>query len=341
MTTGDQTNVLLGEVFPLRDFPNSDTSEAAAFIENTMSIGTKWTVIAALRADRYKLSPDVDAMYLADYPNYQTTSVEESDISPKFGVIYSITPGVDAYVQYSHGFRAPPYSDANVSLELPMFGVRAVPNPDLKSESSDGFDIGLRWYGLRSTARVSAFRTRYKDFIETKVNIGVDPVSGYTLFQSQNIDATTIDGIEAGWTVRFGELEQFVFEGSAFYARGDNESTGEPVNSVGPAQAVIGFSWLSADRTRELRLKSTLADAFDRVDESAGELFKPAGYAVFDLYFSQRLGENVIVRAGLQNLTDRTYWNWTDVRGLAPDNPILPYLAQAGRSASVSLNLVW
>ncbi len=341
LVTGSQSNVLLGEVFPLRDFPISNTTETAAFIEDTMSIGEKWTVIAALRADRYELSPDVDAMYLADYPDYETTHLDESDISPKLGVILSITPGVDAFIQYSHGFRAPPYSDANVSLELPMFGVRAVPNPDLKSESSDGFEIGLRWYGLRSTARVSAFRTDYTDFIETKVNIGVDPISGYTLFQSQNIDETTIEGIEAGWNARFGNLEQFLFEGSAFYARGTNETTGEPVNSVGPAQAIIGFSWLSADENRELRLKTTFTDSFDRVDETGGELFKPPGYAVFDLYFTQKLGDNVIVRAGLQNLTDRTYWNWTDVRGLAPDNPILPYLAQAGRSASVSLNLVW
>ncbi len=341
LATGEQTNVLLGEVFPLRDFPNSKTTETAAFIENTMSIGENWTVIAALRADRHELNPAVDAMYLADYPDYETTRVDESDTSPKLGVIYSITPGIDAYIQYSHGFRAPPYSDANVSLELPLFGVRAVPNPDLRSESSDGLDVGLRWYGLRSNARISAFRTNYKHFIETKVNIGVDPGSGYTLFQSQNIDATTIEGIEAGWNVRFGELEQFVFEGSAFYARGDNDDTGQPVNSVGPAKAIVGLGWYSADQTRELRLKSTLADAYDRVDESGGELFKPSGYAVFDLYFSQRLGDNVTVRAGLQNLTDRTYWNWTDVRGLAPDDPILPYLAQPGRSASVSLNLVW
>jgi hemoglobin/transferrin/lactoferrin receptor protein len=341
LATGDQTNILLGEVFPLRDFPISDTTETAAFIEDTISIGENWTVIAALRADRYELNPDVDAMYLADYPDYETTRLDESDISPKLGIIYSITPEVDAYVQYSHGFRAPPYSDANVSLELPMFGVRAVPNPDLKSESSDGFDIGLRWYGLRSTARISAFRTNYENFIETKVNIGVDPVSGYTQFQSQNIEDTTIEGIEAGWNLRFGDLEQFVLDGSAFYARGDNEGTGQPVNSVGPAQAVVGLGWFSADATRELRLKSTLVDAHDRVDESAGELFKPAGYAVFDIYVTQELGDNVIVRAGLQNLTDRTYWNWTDVRGLAPDNPILPYLAQAGRAASVSLHLVW
>ena len=341
LASGDQTNVLLGEVFPLRDFPISDTTETAAFIEDTMSIGENWTVIAALRADRYELDPDVDAMYLADYPDYRTTRLDESDVSPKLGVIYSITPGIDAYVQYSHGFRAPPYSDANVSLELPLFGVRAVPNPDLRSESSDGFDVGLRWHGLRSSARIAAFRTRYTDFIETKVNLGFDPASGYVLFQSQNIEDTTIEGLEAGWNTRFGALEQFALDGSAYYARGDNDVTGQPINSVGPAQAVVGFSWFSADQNRQLRLKGTFTDAYDRVDESTGELFKPAGHAVFDLYLTQKVGNNVVVRAGLHNLADRTYWNWSDVRGLAPDDPILPYLAQAGRTASVSLHVVW
>ena len=341
LATGSQTNVLLGEVFPLRDFPISDTKETAAFVEDTISIGEKWTVIAALRAERYELNPDVDAMYLADYPDYETTQLDESDVSPKFGVIYNITPGIDAYLQYSHGFRAPPYSDANVSLELPVFSVRAVPNPDLKSESSDGFDLGIRWHGLRSTARLSAFRTEYKDFIETKVNIGVDPASGYVLFQSQNIEDTTIEGFEAGWHLRFGELEQFAVDGSAYYARGDNDVTGQPLSSVGPAQAVVGFSWRSVDENRELRLKGSYTDAYDDVDESAGDLFKPGSHSVFDLYLTQRLGANTIVRAGIHNLTDRTYWNWSDVRGLAPDDPILPYLAQAGRSASLSLHLVW
>jgi hemoglobin/transferrin/lactoferrin receptor protein len=341
LATGEQTNVLLGEIFPLRDFPISDTTETAVFIENTMSIGDRWMVIAAVRTDRYELDPDVDAMYLADYPDYETVNLDESDVSPKLGVIFSITSGIDAYAQYSHGFRAPPYSDANVSLELPLFGVRAVPNPDLRSESSDGFDVGLRWHGLRSTARISAFRTDYEDFIETKVNLGFDSASGFVLFQSQNIDDTTIKGLEAAWDTRFGDLGQYALGAAAYVARGDNDVTGQPINSVGPAQAVVGLSWLSDDERRQLRVRGTFTDAYDRVDESAGEQFKPAGHAVFDLYMTQKIGSNIVVRAGLHNLTDRTYWNWSDVRGLAPGDPILPYLAQAGRAASLSLHLVW
>ena len=114
-----------------------------------------------------------------------------------------------------------------------------------------------------------------------------------------------------------------------------------PINSVGPAQAVVGFCWLSASESRQLRLKSRFTAAFDRLDESAGELFAPPGHAVFDLYLTQEIGNNAVVRAGVHNLTDRTYWNWSDVRGLSPDDPILPYLAQAGRAASLSLQLVW
>jgi hemoglobin/transferrin/lactoferrin receptor protein len=341
ISTGEQTNVLLGEVFPLRDFPISETIESAAFVEDTLSIGENWSLTAALRIDRFELSPAVDAMYLADYPTYETISLDESDVSPKLGVIYSITPTLDAYIQYSHGFRAPPYADANVSLDMPFFMYRAVPNPDLQSESSDGYDIGLRWHGPQSSARISVFRTEYTNFIETKVNLGRDPDSGYTLFQSQNLEDTTIEGVEAAWSARFGSLAQFALDGSAYYARGSNKVTGQPINSVGPAQAVLGFSWSSADEARQVHLKSTFTDAYDRVDESASEQFQPAGHAVFDLYVTQALGSNAVIRAGLHNLTDRTYWIWSDVRGLAPDDPILPYLAQAGRTASVSLNLVW
>ena len=340
LDTGAQTNVLLGEVFPLRDFPISRTRESAAFIEDTISFGD-WTVIAAVRADQFDLSPRVDAMYLEDYPAYDVVAMKESDVSPKLGVIYNITPGIDVYAQYSRGFRAPPYSDANVSLDIPLFRYAAVPNPDLKSESSDGYELGLRWQGTQASARVSAFRTNYQDFIETKVNIGLDPATGYTLFQSQNIEDTEIEGIEAGWSTRFGRGERFGLDGSAYYARGNNNVNGQPLNSVGPAQGVLGFSWYSLDETRQLRLKGTFTDAYDRRDESAGEVFKPAGHAVFDLFLTQKLGNRAILRGGLHNLADRTYWNWSDVRGLKPTDPILPFLAQAGRSASISLNVVW
>ncbi len=339
--TGAQTNNLLGEAFPLRDFPISKTTEMAAFIENTMTIGGL-TLIAALRADRFELSPTLDAMYAEDYPFAEPVAIDEHDVSPKLGVIYGISPRFDIYAQYSHGFRAPPYADANISLELPLFNVRAVPNPDLKSESSDGIDLGVRFIGDYATARLSLFRTRYEDFIESKVMVGVDPVSGRVLFQSQNLRETTIEGIEGAVSCRFGgERRPFSLDVSAFYARGENEETGRPLNSVGPPQAILGLAWHSDDESRVLRLKTTLTGSWSDLDETGGALFEPPGYGIVDLFLTQQLGSRTTMRAGLQNLTDRTFWHWADVRGLSPTDPMLPYLARAGRSASVSVNVSW
>lgn len=340
LQSGATTNVLLGEQFPLRDFPNSRTREIAVFVEDTLQF-SDWTVIAAVRADRYSLSPEVDAVYRQDYPDYQVVSLRESDVSPKLGVIYNLTDAVDVYAQYSHGFRAPPFSDANISLDVPFFGYRAIPNPDLKSETSNGIDVGIRWHGLRSTARFSVFRTRYKNFIESKINLGVDPVSGFTLFQSQNLEATRIEGVEAALQARFGRRDAFGIDAAAYYARGRNQVTGQPINSVGPAQAILGISWFSADDARQIRLKTSIADAYDRRDDAGGDLFKPAGYVVFDAFLTQKLGSSMVLRAGIHNLTDRTYWSWSDIRGLAKGDPILNTLSQAGRNASVSLSLAW
>lgn len=337
METGEQTNVLLGEVFPLRDFPISTTREIGAYLEDTMSIGD-WTVIAALRADRFELSPSQDPMYLEDYPFAEPVSLTESDLSPKLGVIYKVTPGTDVYLQYSHGFRAPPFADANIGLDIPFFNYRAIPNPDLKSESSDGFDLGIRWQGLESSARLSVFHTRYEDFIESKVRLGIDPASGRVLFQSQNLDETRIEGIEAGWSLRW---DAFRFDGSLYYARGVDRGTDESLNSVGPGQVVLVATWDSKNERSKVSFKTTLTDDWSHRDETSGELFKPPGYAVLDLFLTQKLSSRTTLRAGLHNLSDRSYWTWSDVRGLSPNDPILPYLAQAGRSASVSLNVNW
>lgn len=341
LVTGVQTSNLLGEQFPLRDFPISTTRETGAYLEDTMNVGD-WTFIAALRADHFDLSPSQDPMYFEDYPFAELVSISDAELSPKLGVIYHAGAGTDVYLQYSHGFRAPPYADANIGLEIPFFNYRAIPNPDLKSESSDGFDLGLRWVSGSASARISLFHTRYDDFIESKVRLGTDPASGRVLFQSQNLRETRIEGIEAGFELRLaGVWRSIGVDGSAYYARGENRESGAALNSVGPAQAVFGLSWRSADESRYVRLVATLTDDWSDRDETGGELFKPDGHAVLDLYLTQKIGARTTLRAGLHNLADRIYWNWSDVRGLAASDPLLPYLAQAGRSASLSLNMNW
>lgn len=338
---GVVTNVLLGEVFPLRDFPLSRTRELGAYLEDVVTVG-RLSLIAAVRADRYDMQPSIDAMYAEDYPFAVPVSISESEVSPKFGVIYRLGESAEIYAQYSHGFRAPPYEDANISLEMPLFNFRAVPNPDLRSETSDGVDVGLRWRGAAGSARLSVFRSDYDDFIESKVRIGPDPDSGRILFQSQNIERAVIEGIEAGGTLVLGALSDGLsIDASLFLARGENRDNGEPLNSVGPPQGVLSVDWVSDGDRFRASLRGTFTDDWSERDERNGELFKPSGYAVFDAFIAYRLGARLTLRAALMNFTDRTYWSWTDVRGLAPGDPVIPYLSRPGRSFNIGLDMHW
>jgi hemoglobin/transferrin/lactoferrin receptor protein len=335
------SNVLLGEVFPLRDFPVSTTNEWGAYVEDSITAG-RWSLIAALRWDGYEMNPRTDAMYAEDYPFASPVDISESELSPKIGVIYHFSDSTELFLQYAQGFRAPPYEDANLSLELPLFNIRAVPNPELRSERSDGFDVGLRWRGLANSAHLTVFRTEYEDFIESRVRIGADPDSGRILFQSQNLKAAVIEGIEAGASLDLSRVyEGLSFDAAMFVARSENRDNGEPLNSVGPPQAVAGVGWLSPRERWNLSLRGTFTDSWSERDESSAELFQPPGYAAFDLYVAWRPNPRVTLRGGVLNLTNRTYWSWTDVRGLSPDDPAIPYLSRPGRSYSLGLEMNW
>ena len=338
---GEQSSVLLGENFPLRDFPISETDEWGAFLEDTITLG-RWSLTGALRADHYEMRPVVDAMYSEDYPFAQPVSISEFELSPRAGLVYRLGPAAEIYLQYARGFRAPPYEDANISLELPLFNIRAVPNPDLRSERSDGFDLGARWRGTTGSAYLSVFRTEYTDFIESRVRLGPDPASGRILFQSQNIASAVIEGLEAGADVDLAFAGDGVtLQGGLFLARSENLDTGRPLNSVGPPQGVASLNWQPPGGRLRASLRGTFTDDWSARDETGGELFEAPGYAVFDLYVAVRLGTALTLRAGATNLTDKTYWAWTDVRGLAPDDPVIPYLSRPGRSLSIGIEMTW
>jgi len=341
LADGSVSNEVLGESLPVRDFPVTETREFGAYISDQLSRGPL-SLILALRFDDNRLTPNIDPVYAADNPATPVVSLSDSDVSPKLGAIYHVGDDLDLYLQYARGFRAPPFEDANIGLDIPLFNIRAIPNPGLKSETSNGWEFGMRWQGDRSRLQFGAFRTAYTDFIETKVRLGIDPISGRLLFQSINIGDAYIRGVEARWAHELtGRLAGLTVHASAYWAEGENRDNDQPLNSVGPAEAVIGATWRSVDDRSELRALLTATDRWSRRDETAGELFEPAGHAVLDVFFAHTFGDRLTFRAGVGNATDRVYWRWSEVRGLAPDDALLPTLAEAGRNISIGLQWDW
>ena len=342
LVTGATTKTILGETYPLRDFPNSDVIQAGAFAQDEIRFGDgRWSVIPALRVDYHDLSPKPDSLYREDNPNTPVVGLDDTSISPKLGLTRRLGDSLSAYFQYSNGFRAPPPEDVNIGLDVPLLNIRAIPNPDLKPEQSNGYEIGLRYEGgaLRFTA--SGYYTDYDDFIESKVNLGVDPETQFIIFQSQNIERARIYGTEVSASAGAGEwaavLAGWTARLSAAWSRGEDLERNQPLNSVDPGSAMVSLAYEAASGAWRGELVTTAVAAKREVDRSRVDLYRTDSYVTLDLLAQVDLGHGLTLDAALFNLTDRDYIEWADVRGRPVGDPLIPYYTRPGRNVSVAL----
>ena len=343
---GSSTNIILGEEMPVRDFPISRTSETGLFIQDEIALADgRWEIIPALRWDRYKLDPRPDSIWLEDNPDTEVVSVSENQFTPRLGVLFHASDAWTLYGQYSRGFRAPPFADANIGLDIPLFGFRAIPNPDLKSETSNGFELGLRRMAGGSRFSLAGFLSDYEDFIESRVLIGRDPETGDLIFQSRNINQARIYGIDVRYDQDLGEwnesLRGWMLNAAAYWAKGENRDTDQPLNSIAPPQAVIGLSWVSANNSWDFAATGTFTGSKGEsdIDDTDGQRFATPSWGIVDLTAGWRPGQRIELRAGIFNATDKKYWRWLDVANMDSSDPMITLLSRPGRSFSVTARL--
>ncbi|MGD9597919.1 MAG: TonB-dependent hemoglobin/transferrin/lactoferrin family receptor [Steroidobacteraceae bacterium] len=344
LTTGATSTTILPDAFPVRDFPLTTTKQASAFVQDEVRAGA-FTITPGVRFDDYALRPDVDAIFAADNPGFVATGIDEQNVSPKLGVMYRASANATAYANYAAGFRAPPSDDVNIGFENLAFGYTAIANPDLKSETSHGFEIG--WRATRGDGgylALAGYYNLYDDFIESRVGT-FDPASGLIVFQSQNLSEVRIYGAEivAGLPLEaFAPvLRGFSVRLAGAWSRGDNRSADAPLNSIEPPQAVVGLAYRAPTRRWGMELVTTVAGRVDRVDHGAGTLFTPGGYTTFDLLADIAVTPRLGVNAGVFNLADRTYWEWSDVSGRFAANPALERYTRPGRTAGATIRYKW
>jgi hemoglobin/transferrin/lactoferrin receptor protein len=342
LDTGETSNVILGEVLPVRDFPNSRTTQTALYLQDDIAIGdSPLSLLWGLRHERQRLDAEADALFAEDF-SFVPADIRRSRTTPRLGLRFEPTAGLSLYALWAEGFRAPPYSDVNIALSLPTFNYEVRPNPLLRPERSRGTELGLDWRGDASAVRVALFRNRYRDLIESRANLGIDPVSGATVFQSVNRESARIDGIELAAEHRFG-AGRWQANAALAALRGDDLRRDQPLASVPPPSAVLGLR-RQADPGLfpSLELVVTAVRRRDRLDPNGPALFRAPGYATLDLLADWQFGSHLRLNAGLYNLADRRYWEWGQIAGqLAGSVPPIGFFTAPGRNAAVTVELRW
>lgn len=341
LQTGARNGVILGERFPVRDFPRSVVGEIGVFWQDEIAIGERFAVTPGLRWERYDLDARPDAIFRDDYPTVRVADIRRDAWTPKLGLRWELGEHANVYAQYARGFRAPPFGDVNIGLSLTLLNYEVRPNPDLRPETSHGLEAGWRWRGVGTSASVSVYRNRYRDLIDSRANLGVDPATGATVFQSVNRSRARIEGIEADWRWTPAAQVDWEFRAAVAWARGRDLARDQPLNSVAPAQLVLGARWEPAARDWGVEAVATAVAQQPGLDDSSGPLFRASGHALFDVYAWWKPLSSVRVNISAQNLLDRRYWDWSTTRGVSATADDLAFHTRPGRSIALSVAFDW
>ncbi|MBV1689420.1 TonB-dependent hemoglobin/transferrin/lactoferrin family receptor [Novosphingobium sp. G106] len=336
------------DVFPTRAFPITDYTLAGGYVTDRILIGGETLALyPALRFDYYKLSPQKDPLL----PTFAAAKQDGSRLSPKIGAMVKLGGGFSLFANYAQGFKAPAPSQVNQFFEnptSPQGAYRTITNPNLKPETSETIEGGVRLSSDHVFLSVTGFSGRYKNFISQEQISGTGTVANPIIFQYVNLAKVKIKGLE-------GKLDLTAGNGltgqlAISYAKGTTTrgTVQSPLSSIDPLKLIAGIGY----REREGRFGGQLImthSAQKAARDAVANAYRPGAFTILDATAFVKPIENLTLRTGLFNITDAKYAWWSDVRGVSlvaatlpatgfVDPPVADAYTQPGRNVSVSLS---
>ena len=334
---------LAPEVFPLKRFPDTRETTHALYAQSETIYGD-WTVTPGVRYDHFSLDvTSQDGFYPpARQPG---KSLSGSALSPKIGVLYRATDAWSVFGQYASGFRAPDAGQINGYFENRVPPVIVIPNADLKPEKSRGIEFGVRGRLDNLKFDAAIFASNYSNLIVDAVAVGgkgtpADPL----VFQTRNTERARISGFEVKGVYDWGRMAGGRLSTPFSYGktRGSNRENGQPLNSIEPAQLALGVQYDTAPWSLRVDARHHAAKGASAIDNASAvkapnTQFTIPSYTTLDMSAQWRVRKDIRLNFALKNVTDRKYWLWPDVQGLAASSNVNDAYTQPGRSAHVSL----
>lgn len=313
-------------------YPDTRHTLAGLFVQDELEWG-RFTLIPGLRHERYRLQPDA-----AGYDGTVVSSAGGA-WSPRLGALWALDPAWTPYANWARGFRAPMPSQVNSGFASSTQYYTSIGNPDLKPERATSVELGLRGSGQGAAGRwryqVSAYDNRYSDFIEQRTVGGSRTAADPLIYQYVNYNAARIRGAEArlawdpsaAWTLKAGIAR----------SRGHTEVDGvrTPLDSVEPQRVVLGVEHRVGPWQLRADARHVQAKARDQIASASS--FATPSWSTLDLGLGWRPTEDTELQLNVQNVTDRRYWVWSDVRGVSASSTVLDAYTAPGRNVQVSL----
>ena len=180
---------------PVRDRA-SDVSVVSAFVQDEIGLGDNWVLVAGLRYDSFNIdvTDQIEINDGAEDGNSGLLSSDDSEISPRFGVIFKPAEDISLYASYSVSFL-PRSGDQFLTLSLSSAA--------LDAEEFRNTEVGFKW-NLTDSLNLSAAAFK----VERENGATVDPdnpeVSQLTGTETQGFELQLSGYITDSWSVTGG-----------------------------------------------------------------------------------------------------------------------------------------
>ncbi|MCE2915216.1 MAG: TonB-dependent hemoglobin/transferrin/lactoferrin family receptor [Rubrivivax sp.] len=327
-----------GETFPAKPFPDTDYTLAGAYLQSEIELGGlaglpgRLTLIPGLRYDRFMLDPSAEG-----YGGGAIVSLSDSAVTPRLGAVWRLADAFAPYAQWSRGFRAPTPGQVNNGFTNVASGYRSVGNPNLQPETAQSLEVGLRGKAGGWHWQVAAYDNRYRDFISQEAVSGAGTPADPTLFQFINLAQARIRGVELRGEWRLSPA--WSLNAATALTRGTSTRNGvaEPLDSVEPARTALGLRYRAGAWDLRADVLHAQAKTRDRIRAATPAAFAPVGYTVLDFSARWQASPRWTLIANLNNVTDATYWRWSDVRGVPDTSTVKDAFTAPGRHLQLTL----
>lgn len=332
---------------PRKYFPDTRDSSRAVFLQDEIFAGS-WIITPGLRYDHFDLDVKTQDGF-APPAKTPAKSLSGSAVVPKLGMLYKVNADWNAYASFAGGFRAPNAQQINGVFDSSTVPAVLLANPDLKPEKSQNVEIGVRALFEKFNLDVAVFSGRYQDLIYDKKPLGGKGIAGDpAIFQTVNVDKAKIEGFEIRGQVQLAEIAGGKLSSPFAYGRtrGTDEVAHTPLSSINPSKLYAGLRYTNDSWDWQLNARHQAGK--EEADLSSPYLPKPAvpprvrqflvpGVTTLDMQVQWIIQKNWRINLGVDNISNKKYWNWSDVQGLAATSMVVDAYTQPGRYYHASL----
>jgi iron complex outermembrane receptor protein len=313
LTSGIAGNWLSDAPGTVNSDVGGETHTLALYAQDTWTFAPRWKTVLGARLENWNANSGYTYNSSSTPTRVDYASRNESYVSPKASLAYQWSADKVLKLASGRAVRMPTVSElygatSNATLTL-------INDPNLHPEKSVTTELTLEQDLGHGLLRTTLFHENTRDALYSQLIPGSTTTS-----RVQNVDEVRTDGIELAYSGSGVFVRRLDLQGSLTYA--DSRIVSNPAlpaseGKYQPRVPVWRATALASYRFDEqqsgslgVRYSGKQYSQLTNSDVNGFAYTGASAYLVLDLRYRYRLAPRTVASLGVDNLTDRTYWNF-------------------------------